>query len=86
MRELTVIRPGPSSTTDRKRVTLRTAKGSHYGPQKGHITDRQRVILRTAKGSYHGPQQGHHGPKGHNMGQRGHTDHKTRAVIFLTAI
>ena len=40
MRELTVIRPGPSSNTDRKRVKLRTAKGSprtersQHGPKR----------------------------------------------------
>ena len=49
MRELTVIRPGPSSTTDRKRVTPRTAKGSHYGPQQGH----------------HGPKGHNMGQRGH---------------------
>ena len=30
MRELTVIRPGPSSTTGRQRAKPRTAKGSNH--------------------------------------------------------
>jgi hypothetical protein len=62
MRELTVIRPGPSSNTDRKRVKLRTAKGSNHGPQKGQTTDRKRVKLRTAKGSPR-TERSQHGPK-----------------------
>ena len=49
MRELTVIRPGPSSTTDRQRVILRTAKGSYHGPQQGH----------------HGPKGHNMGQRGH---------------------
>ena len=60
----------PSSVLGHR--AIRTAKGSNYGPQKGQTTDRKRVKLRTAKGSNYGPQKGHPGPKGHNMGQRGH--------------
>jgi len=54
--------PQKGHTTDRKRVTLRTAKGSHHGPPKGHTTDRKRVISRTATGSPR-TERSQHGPK-----------------------